>query len=47
MPKCKHRSYPTSISAEKAALAAGGWGKRSEVERCKSCRKWRIKEGLL
>jgi hypothetical protein len=45
--KCQHRSYPTSITAVKAAKQAGGKGVFREVEKCKSCQKWRVKEGLV
>jgi hypothetical protein len=43
---CRHQPYPTAMAAIKAAKQSNLRGKRNEVEQCKLCKKWRIKEGL-
>lgn len=47
MNACTRKPYATSISAQKAAKAAGGRGQYREVEKCGACRKWHVKEGLV
>jgi hypothetical protein len=47
MAGCKHKAYPTGITARAASKAAGGKGQHREVEKCSACGKWRVKEGAV
>lgn len=43
---CSHLRFNTAISAMKQAKEWGLAGHYREVMKCKSCGKWRVREGL-
>lgn len=47
MGNCARKKYATSISAKRAAKAAGGKGQFREVELCGVCTRWHVKAGVV